>query len=104
MPAYGITAKQHRLSLNYHIKIIDAGNQGNSLNLEATFKAASLEDAKDIILKLCHPYFKLGEGEELFLVETPEYTFKHMTYGICTGTAENWDCQGFVEIVDISTS
>ena len=84
---------------NYHIKITDAGNQQKSLSIEATFKAASLEDAKDIILKLCHPYFKLGEGEELLLVETPE--LMNMTFGVCVGTIEDWDCQGFVEIVDI---
>ena len=86
----------------YQIKITDAGNQQKSLNLEATFKAASLEDAKDTILNLCRSYFKLGEGEELLLVETPEYTFRHMTFGISVGSLDAWDCQGFVEIVNVS--
>ena len=87
---------------NYQIKITDAGNQQKTLSIKATFEADSIKDAKDTILKLCHSYFKLGEGEELLLVETPE--LMHMTFGVCVGTAENWDCQGFVEIVDISTS
>jgi len=84
---------------NYQIKITDVGNQQKSLSIEATFKAASLEDAKDIILKLCHPYFKLGEGEELLLVETPE--LMHMTFGVCVGTVDDWDCFGFAEIVNV---
>jgi len=86
----------------YQIKIIDAGNQQKSLSIKATFKAASIEDAKDTILKLCQSFFELGEGEELLLIETPEYTFKHMTFGISVGTVDDWDCFGFAEIVNVS--
>jgi len=88
----------------YQIKITDVGNQEESLNMEATFKAESLADAKETILKLCQSFFKLGEGEELLLIETPEHTFKHMTFGVCVETTEEWDCFGFAEIVDVSTS
>ena len=84
----------------YHIKLTDVGNREKTLNLEGKIKAASLEDAKDTILKLCQSYFKLGE--ELLLIETPEHTFKHQTFGVCVGTVQDWDCCGFVEIVDIS--
>ena len=76
---------------NYQIKLTDVGNLDKSLNLEATFKAESLEDAKDTILNLCQSYFKLDEGEELLLIETPEYTFKHMTFGVCVGTVQDWE-------------
>ena len=87
---------------NYKIKITDAGNQQKTLSIKATFEADSIKDAKDTILKLCQSYFKLGEGEELLLVETPEYTFRHQTFGISVGTLDAWDCQGFVEIVNVS--
>ena len=86
----------------YQIKITDVGNQQKTLSIEGIFKAESLEDAKKTILKLCQTFFKLGEGEELLLIETPEHTFKHQTFGVCVGTADDWDCQGFAEIVNIS--
>jgi len=87
---------------NYQIKITDAGNQQKTLSIKATFEAESLADAKDTILKLCQSYFILDKGKELHLIETPEYTFKHMTFGVCTGTVEDWNCFGFAEIMDIS--
>ena len=83
----------------YRIKLSKVGNVDIELNLEGVIEAVSISQLKEIIVKMCTPFLELEYDEHVLLKEIPEGSFKNETYGICVGSDEDWECQGFVEFI-----
>ena len=85
--------------LKYRIKITKVGNIDTELNLDGFIEAESISQLKEIVIKLCSSFLEKEYDEHVLLKEIPEGSFEHETYGICVGSSEDWECQGFVEFI-----